>query len=141
MAKKRIKILTRGPIRVKGFINGPVLTPYFEDISVIFAMISQGIHVVEVCDDKAEIKLTTNNVAEDNSKAAREERQRMLQPMEKPKEPKVESEVVESNDDQVTEIEYVAADDVGVVEDVKSVPENNNQKHNNHTKHNKHNRK
>jgi hypothetical protein len=40
MNKKRSKILTRGPIRVKGFINGPVLTPYFEDIAVIFAKIA-----------------------------------------------------------------------------------------------------
>lgn len=74
MEKKRIKILTSGAIRVKGFINGPVLTPYFEDINTIFAMLSSGIHVVEVCDDNAEIRLTTSNLTEDNSKAARDAR-------------------------------------------------------------------
>ena len=42
MTKKRIKILTSGAIRVKGFINGPVLTPYLEDLSTIFAMISSS---------------------------------------------------------------------------------------------------
>ena len=72
MNKKRIKILTRGPIRIKGFINGPVLTPYFEDIAVIFAMLSAGVKIVEVCEDGTEIPLTTNNFADNNTKKEEE---------------------------------------------------------------------
>lgn len=72
MTKKRIKILTTGAITVKGFINGPVLTPYWEDTATIFSMVSKGIHVVEVCDDGSEVRLTLNNFADDNSKVSRE---------------------------------------------------------------------
>ena len=72
MAKKKIKILTTGAITVKSFINGPVLTPYMEDIATIFAMVSKGVHFVEVCDDGSEVRLTLNNFADDNSKASRE---------------------------------------------------------------------
>lgn len=78
MTKKRIKILTTGAIRVKGFINGPVLTPYFEDISTIFSMVSSGVHIVEVCDDGVEIELNTSNFTDDNSKAARDARDSRL---------------------------------------------------------------
>lgn len=65
--KKKIKILTRGPIRVKGFINGPILTPYYEDINTIFAMLSAGIKIVEVCTDGKEVELTASNFANDNT--------------------------------------------------------------------------
>lgn len=72
MDKKRIKILTSGVIKIKGFINGPVLTPYYEDINTIFALVSGGVKVVEVCDDGEEILLNTSNFSNDNSKAARD---------------------------------------------------------------------
>lgn len=72
MTKKKIKILTTGVIKVKGFINGPVLTPYFEDLNTIFALVSAGVKVVEVCDDGAEITLTPSNFSDDHSKASRE---------------------------------------------------------------------
>lgn len=67
MNKKKIKILTRGAIRVKGFINGPVLTPYYEDVNTIFAMIVAGVHIVEVLEDGSEVRLTTTNFAEINT--------------------------------------------------------------------------
>ena len=138
MDKKRIKILTKGPIRVKGFINGPVLTPYFEDISTIFAMVSQGVHIVEVCDDKTEIRLNVNNVTEDNSKAAREEKQNLLQPKVEPEKVEVEQCVDNATVDSVDTVAEVN-DDVKV-EPEKVNNQNNYNKHHN-TKHNKHNKK
>ena len=157
MTKKRIKILTRGPIRVKGFINGPVLTPYFEDISTIFAMISQGIHVVEVCDDRTEIRLTTSNITDDNSKAAREEKAALLQAKteepEKVKEVETVATINEVIDDELvvdTAVKEVVEKTEPVVEEkVEEVkeeqttsektyqkPNYNNQYNNKHNKHN-----
>lgn len=65
---KKIKILTHGPIRIKGFINGPVLTPYYEDTDTIFKMITSGIDIVEVCDNGTEIKLDISNFTLNNNK-------------------------------------------------------------------------
>lgn len=69
--KKKIKVLSSGIIRVKGFICGPILTPYYEDFDVIYKMITSGLDVVEVADDGAEIKLTVSNIGTDHSSAAR----------------------------------------------------------------------
>jgi len=66
MNKKRIKILTKGIITVKGFIYGPVLTPYNEDLDTIFKMLSTGVEVVEVLDDGTEVKLDMMNFNADN---------------------------------------------------------------------------
>lgn len=65
--KKRIKVLSSGIIRVKGFMYGPILTPYFEDIDTIYAMITSGVKVVEVADDGKEIELTISNIGSDNT--------------------------------------------------------------------------
>ena len=67
MNKKKIKILTKGIITVKGFIYGPVLTPYYEDLDTIFEMLSTGIKVVEVLDDGTEVELSIMNFNTDNS--------------------------------------------------------------------------
>lgn len=101
--KKKIKILTRGPIRVKGFINGPVLTPYYETTNTIFAMLSENINIVEVCDDGVEIPLTLKNFTEDNSKAAREAREKKNVVKEDVKEETKEESVVEPEKDKVEE--------------------------------------
>jgi len=66
MKTKNIKILSRTPIRAKGGIYGPILTPYTEKTSIIFAMITQGVDVVEVLKDGTEVKLTTINFDKDN---------------------------------------------------------------------------
>jgi len=161
--KKRIKILTPGPIRIKGFINGPVLTPYFEETDVIFAMITSGIKVVEVCDDRTEIELTVSNLNVDNSKAAREEREAAMKAKEKAtnknkenEEPKVEesvevtddelevTEMVEESSEANTEEESIividTAEDVNVASDntvVEASHEQKEPKYNNYNNHNK----
>jgi len=66
MNKKRIKILTTGVIKVKGYINGPVLTPYYETIDDIIKLLIAGIKVVEVLDDGSEVALNLNNVSSSN---------------------------------------------------------------------------
>ena len=68
MAKKKIKILTKGVITVKGYISGPVLTPYYEDISTIGDLLRSGINVVEVLSDGREVKLTIQNFEDEIDK-------------------------------------------------------------------------
>ena len=63
---KKIKILTSGPIRAKGLIYGPVLTPFMENEDTIFALLAAGVDVVEVLPDGKEVKLTVMNFKEDN---------------------------------------------------------------------------
>ena len=104
---KRIKILTHGPIRVKGFINGPVLTPYLEDINTIFSMVSQGVHVVEVCNDKTEIRLTANNITEDNTKSIRDIHDNMDTPVETQVESEPEIEVDHVDDEELQSVATV----------------------------------
>ncbi len=65
--KKRIKVLSRGPIECCGFIYGPILTPYWETLAKIFKMVSANIHVVEVLEDGTEVKLTVENFKRDNT--------------------------------------------------------------------------
>jgi len=65
--RKKIKILSSGPIECCGYIWGPVLTPYMELTSKIFKMISSGVHVVEVLEDGTEVKLTVENLKKDNA--------------------------------------------------------------------------
>ena len=164
MAKKKIKILTTGAIRVKGFINGPVLTPYMEDTATIFAMVSQGVKVVEVCNDGSEVRLTTSNFADDNNKVIDEVKmtesvkentdvimnEEVSETKEEVKEIVEETEatefVVEEKNEEVIEPEVIPE----VKEDVKVEPEKvqvpkssyqNNYKNNNYNnKHNKHNK-
>ena len=69
--QKKIKVLTSGIIRVKGYMCGPILTPYFEDIDTICKMLAENIKVVEVCDDGTEAVLTISNVGNDNSETAK----------------------------------------------------------------------
>lgn len=70
MNKKKIKILSSGIIRVKGYICGPVLTPYDEDVDTIYKMLAEGIDIVEVTDDGREVELTVSNFKDDHSSAA-----------------------------------------------------------------------
>lgn len=64
--KKMITVHYNGPIRAKGGVCGPILTPYNEDIDTIFKMLTQGIKVVEVLKDKSEVILNLSNFNTDN---------------------------------------------------------------------------
>lgn len=75
MDKKRIKITTNGPITIpnpkKGvptYIWGPVLTPYYETVDMIFKLLSVGVKINEVTDGGDEVELTLQNYQNDNSK-------------------------------------------------------------------------
>lgn len=70
---KRIRIHSRGVIEPKGFIIGPILTPYKEKLDVIFQLITANYNVVEVLDDGTEVILTATNYDKDNSLAGRKE--------------------------------------------------------------------
>lgn len=153
MEKKKIKILTDGVIRVKGFINGPVLTPYKEDISTIFALVSSGVKVVEVCDDGTEITLTTSNFSEDHSKPHVKE-EVMEEKVENDQtddvknevneevhEEKIETTEEQSIEENVDDIESESVEEVvhsePVVDEVRhQYNHNNNKKHNKHNKYN-----
>lgn len=67
---KKIKILTSGPIRAKGLIYGPVLTPFMETEDNIFTLLAAGVRVVEVLPDKTEVELTLSNFRADNTPKA-----------------------------------------------------------------------
>lgn len=74
VTKKRVKVLTNAPIRAKGWAYGPITMPYFESTKIIFSMLREGIKVVEVLDNGAEIELTTLNFEKDNNLAVIEEK-------------------------------------------------------------------
>ncbi len=70
VSRKRVKVLTNGPIRAKGWAYGPILAPYFEDVKTIFAMLRDRIKVVEVLNGGVEIELSAQNFDKDNSHLA-----------------------------------------------------------------------
>lgn len=74
VTKKRVKVLTNAPIRAKGWAYGPITVPYFESTIVIFAMLREGIKVVEVLDNGTELELTSLNFEKDNNLAVAEEK-------------------------------------------------------------------
>lgn len=65
--RKLIKITSRGPIYAKGGIYGPITTPFMEETTNIFRMISGGIKVVEILDNGSEIELKASNFDKDNN--------------------------------------------------------------------------
>ena len=97
--RKRIKVLSRGPIECCGFIYGPILTPYMETLSKIFKMVSANVHVVEVLEDGTEVRLTVENLKKDNS----------VKPVE---ESKVEEPVVEPTVEEEIPTEEVTHEEV-----------------------------
>lgn len=112
--KKKIKILSTGPIECCGFVWGPVLTPYMEDVSKIFKMISAGIHVVEVLEDGTEVKLTVENLKKDNSVVEPRPEETMDPVVEEPTE---EEKVEEVSDDETPNVEVTEVTET--VDDVK----------------------
>jgi hypothetical protein len=65
--KKKIKIYTTGILPIKNFLYGPVYTPYMEDTTTLFEMITSNVDVREVLDNNEELKLTINNFDKDNN--------------------------------------------------------------------------
>ena len=61
VSKKKIVIKSKGPIRLKGNIQGPVEIPYYEKVETICNMIMDGLKVYEILNDNSEIKLTLSN--------------------------------------------------------------------------------
>lgn len=59
--KKKIKILSRGPIWEKAGVMGPILTPFVESIDAIIRLLADGIELVEVLDNGKEVPLTFMN--------------------------------------------------------------------------------
>lgn len=68
--KKRIKVITNSPIRAKGWVYGPILNPYVENVKVIFAMLSEGHKIIEVLPNGEEIQLDSRNFDKDNTSIA-----------------------------------------------------------------------
>lgn len=103
--KKKIKILSNGVLKVYGHINGPVLTPYYEDISVIVKLISSGVKVVEVSDNGSETLLTVSSVLEEKEEVKEEKKIEEAAKEELKEEVKEEIEVnePESSDEKIVE--------------------------------------
>jgi hypothetical protein len=72
MDTKYIKIPYNGPIYAKGGIYGPITTPYVEEVSTIFRMISDKVKVVEVLSDGKEIELNATNFNKNNEPVVKE---------------------------------------------------------------------
>ncbi len=63
---KKITISTAGPILPKGGIQGPIRSPYLENIDVIASLIMGGYSVNEVLRDGTELPLNLTNFDRDN---------------------------------------------------------------------------
>lgn len=109
--KKKIKIISDGVLKVYGHINGPVLTPYYEDISTIVKLISSGAKVIEVSENGSEKLLTVADVLKDDEVVKEEKK------IEKPVKEETKEEVKEEPKEiEVTEPE---SSDEQVVEDAE----------------------
>ena len=127
--RKKIKILSNGPIWEKAGVMGPILTPYMEDIDAIIRLLVDGIELVEVLDNGKELPLTFMNCDKVNDEDTLEPATTLQIPKKEvvapPKETKVDT---TSKDDIVEKDEEVEAPEV---------PEAINLKGNKHNKRNK----
>ena len=69
--RKRIVINFRGPIQPKAGAYGPILTPYYENMQTINALVTGGYNVEEVLSTGKRVKLTLENANEDNDVEAK----------------------------------------------------------------------
>lgn len=67
VTRKKVKVLTNGPIRAKGWVYGPILNPYMESTKIIFAMLRDSIKVVEVLNNGSELVLNATNFDKNNN--------------------------------------------------------------------------
>lgn len=137
---RKIKILTKGPIRPMGMCHGPILTPWEVTDERLRVFLKAGLDVVEVDRYGKEHKLTLADVMTNGNNNTAESA-----PVEEPKNekpvneaPAVEPAEVkydEPADEDVVDAEDVIEEPTEVVED--TVPETKPQYNNNHKK-NKH---
>lgn len=66
LKSKKIRILESGPISALGGIHGPILSYYREDIGTIFALVRDGVRVIELTPDGSEIPLDIQNYDKEN---------------------------------------------------------------------------
>ena len=147
--KKKIKILSTGPIECCGFVWGPVLTPYMETTSKIFKMISAVIHVVEVLEDGTEVRLTVENLRKDNSVEPEVKEDVIEEPKaeEVVEVPSIESEQVEEVTEVTETVDDVKLETIEVAEEPKAeevveevkpiITDEVNNRNNNKNKHNR----
>ena len=121
---RKIKILTKGPIRPMNNCHGPILTPWEVSEERVRVFLKAGLDVVEVMPNGTEKKLTLTDVMVNGEDA----------PAEKPVEPpKVEAPV---DDAPIPEVKYEEA--VEEAEDVAEDVAPEKPQHNNNYKKNKH---
>ena len=66
LKSKKIRVLEAGPIAALGGIHGPILSYYRENIETIFAMVRDGVRVIELTPDGSEIPLDIQNYDKEN---------------------------------------------------------------------------
>lgn len=66
---RKITIETRGPIRQKSGVVGPITIPYLEKVSIISRMIIGGVKVIEHLENGETIQLGTKHLKELNANA------------------------------------------------------------------------
>jgi hypothetical protein len=68
-----VTIPSPGPIFPKGGINGPILTPYREDVQTIGILLMRGHRVTEVLPNAESIELNLSNFDQDNGASRAEQ--------------------------------------------------------------------
>ena len=133
---RKIKILTKGPIKPMNMCHGPILTPWAVSEERIRVFLKAGLHVVEVKPNGEEKQLTLADVMINGEKAPD------VKPVEAPKvEKPVETKVPVAEpaevkyEEPVEEADEVAEESEEDADDV--APETKPQYNNNHKK-NKH---
>ncbi len=76
MSKRKITIETRGPIRFKSGVVGPITVPYLEEVGLIARMVVAGIKVVEHKENGDKVLLGTKDLKDltANTKVIKENR-------------------------------------------------------------------
>lgn len=75
---KKVRIPSAGILNALGGISGPINTPSFLGIKYIENLLVSGKEVIEVLEDGTEIKLDFNNYNKDNSKMAKELKEKVV---------------------------------------------------------------
>lgn len=120
--KKRIKILSTGPIWEKAGVMGPILTPYKEDVATIIKLLSDGIKVNEVLNNGKEVPLTFMNCDTVNDEDT-------LEPATTLQIPKTDA-VSQSNETKVDTVTETDADKVKYTANTNDTISLNGNKHN-----------
>jgi len=128
---RKIKILTKGPIRPMNNCHGPILTPWEVSEERVRVFLKAGLDVVEVMPNGTEKKLNLADVMVNNEVA----------PAKKPVEqPKVEAPVEEAPAEEPADVKYEepAEEAVEETEEVAEDVASEKPQYNNNHKKNKH---